>query len=102
MVLNHIVMWKFNSDSSTTPRQHAEWMKAHLEALPAVIPQCLSMQVGVNVNTGDAAYDAVLISKFRNPDDMAIYKNHPEHLKVREYCKAARRSRVVCDFWTEE
>jgi Stress responsive A/B Barrel Domain. len=95
-------MWRFKRDLEKSPQEIAEWMKAHLEALVGIVPQCLSMEVGINVNKGDAAYDAVLISRFHSKDDLDAYKVHPEHVKISSFCKAARESRVVVDYYTEE
>ena len=44
------------------------------------------------------AYDAVLISTFEDADALARYKVHPEHVKVSNYCKKIRDSRVFVDF----
>lgn len=95
-------MWRFKRNLDKTPQEIGEWMKEHLESLVGVVPQCLSMNVGVNVNTGDAAYDAVLISRFNSKEDLDAYKIHPEHVKVSSYCKACRESRVVVDYYSED
>ena len=63
-----------------------------------IVPEIKSLQVGINEKTSDMAYDAVLISTFEDADALARYKVHPEHVKVSNYCKKIRDSRVFVDF----
>lgn len=102
-MLKHIVMWKLEEFAEGKSKaENARWMKEHLEALVGVIPQIKSLEVGINVNKSDAAYDAVLVSTFENEADLSTYQTHPEHVKVSTYCNKIRISRVVADYYTEE
>lgn len=101
-MLKHIVMWKLEEFAEGKSKaENAQWMKEHLEALVGVVPQIKSLEVGVNVNTSDAAYDAVLVSTFENEEDLNLYQHHPEHVKVSAYCNKVRIGRVVADYYTE-
>ena len=94
-MLKHIVMWKLEEFAEGKSKaENAQWMKEHLEALIGIVPQIKSLEVGINVNTSDAAYDAVLVSTFENEEDLNLYQHHPEHDKV-------RIGRVVADYYTE-
>lgn len=98
-MLKHVVMWKFKDGAGgKTAHEHALWMKEHLEQLMEKIPEIRSLEVGVNMNIGDMAYDAVLISVFDDAESMARYKSHPAHLQVSAYCKSVRQERSVVDF----
>lgn len=98
-MLKHVVMWRFKEDVEGKSRtEHALWMKEHLEQLIGVVPEIRSLEVGVNVNTGEMAYDAVLISTFDNAEALKKYKIHPAHQAVSAYCKAVRESRTVVDY----
>lgn len=102
-MLKHIVMWKLEEFAEGKSKaENAQWMKEHLEALMGVIPQIKSLEVGINVNHSDAAYDAVLVSTFENEVDLSTYQTHPEHVKVSAYCNKIRIGRVVVDYYTEE
>lgn len=102
-MLKHIVMWKLEEFAEGKSKaENAQWMKEHLEALVGVIPQIKSLEVGVNVNKSDAAYDAVLVSVFESEEDLNAYQHHPEHVKVSSYCNKIRISRVVADYYTED
>ncbi len=98
-MLKHIVMWKFKEDvDGCSPQDHARWMKEHLEALVGVIPEIRFLEVGVDTNHGEMAYDAVLISVFDDAEAMERYKKHPAHQAVSTYCKKVRLSRTVVDY----
>ena len=98
-MLKHVVMWRFREGADgKSRREHAQWMKEHLEALRGVIPQIRELEVGVNENPSPAAYDAVLTVTFDSPEELAIYKDHPAHVAVSDHCKGVRESRVVVDY----
>ncbi len=98
-MLKHIVMWKLSEFAEGKSRgENALWMKEHLEALVGVVPEIKSLEVGINTNQSDAAYDAVLITTFENEEALNTYKVHPEHVKVSDYCKKIRINRVVVDY----
>ncbi len=81
MILKHIVMWTFKEEAEgLDKRANALLMKQRLEALVGIVPQLISAEVGVNVNSSDSAADAVLVSTFRSFEDLAAYKVHPAHV----------------------
>lgn len=97
-MLKHVVMWKFKDGvEGKSRRDQALWMKEHLEALVGVVPQIVSLEFGVNELESDASYDAVLTVLFNSKEDMDIYKVHPAHVAISNYCKSVRESRVVVD-----
>ena len=76
----HVVMWKFKENAEGGGKmENAARIKEMLEALYGVIPQIQSLEVGLNINDRDPrAYDAVLVCRFRNMEDLELYKSHPE------------------------
>ncbi len=102
-MLKHVVMWKLKEEAEgKTKAENALWMKEHLEALRGVISEIQSLEVGINCKAGEMAYDAVLISTFRDEAALAAYKTDPRHQAVSQYCKKIRESRVAVDFWEDE
>lgn len=98
-MLKHIVMWCFKEGAEGKSRlEHAQWMKEHLEALVGVVPEIRSLEVGVNINPSEAAYDAVLVSTFDDFDSMQRYQKHPAHLEVAAYCKQVSEVRSSVDY----
>lgn len=98
-MLKHIVMWKLKAEAEgKTKTENAQWMKQNLESLMGVVPGLISCTVGINCLDDNNAFDAVLISEFESAETLSAYKTHPEHVKISNYCKKIRESRVVVDF----
>ena len=98
-MLKHIVMWRFKDGAEGKSRkEHALWIKEHLEALVGVVPEIRSLEVGVNINPADASYDAVLVSVFDDFEAMQRYQVHPAHLEVAAYCKGVSENRTAVDY----
>jgi hypothetical protein len=98
-MVRHIVMWRFkDSAEGRTKQENMQYIKERLYQLKDLIPEINSMEVGVNVNKSDAAYDMVLVSVFEDIEALERYEVHPEHRKVSEYVKKVRNERAVTDY----
>jgi hypothetical protein len=98
-MIKHIVMWKLvDSYEGKSKSEIAETIRDNIEALKDVIPQLKEVEVGINFNSTDAAFDICLYSVFDSREDLEIYQNHPQHLKVAEFIAKVRTQRVVCDY----
>lgn len=98
-MVKHIVMWRLKDATDFgNKEQTAKELKARLEALKEKIEEIVSIEVGINFNSSDMAYDLVLYSEFKNKQDLDTYQNHPEHLKVADIIKANVASRAVVDY----
>lgn len=94
-MIKHIVMWKLKDECR---EENAKKIKELLENLDGVIKELKNIEVGININKSDAAMDVVLYSEFSNLEDLDIYQNHPEHVKVGSFVKTVAIERKVCDF----
>ncbi|MBN2010900.1 Dabb family protein [candidate division KSB1 bacterium] len=94
-MIKHIVMWKVKE---TNKKANTQRIKEILEALPTQIPEIIKLEVGINVNTGAAAYDVVLYSAFDSVDALNIYQDHPAHQKVKEFIGSVVSERAVVDY----
>ncbi len=92
-MIKHIVIWKFKENQEETMKQFLEG----LNHLKDIIPQIKYMETGININP-ENEYDAILISEFETMEDLEIYKNHPEHIKVSNLCKSIRIDRQAIDY----
>lgn len=98
-MIRHIVMWKLKDFAEGCSREeNARKIKEMLEGLIGEVDQIGSLEVGINFNTSDMAYDAVLISEFENAQKLEEYKKHPEHVKVSEFVAKVRVGRAVVDY----
>ena len=98
-MVRHIVMIKLKEIPAAFERQNAiNQIKAGLDALPSKIKEIKSYEVGVNINPNPLAYEIVLISEFENFNDLNIYREHPEHVKVLELIGKYKDNSVFNDY----
>ncbi|HEX3019548.1 MAG TPA: Dabb family protein [Chitinispirillaceae bacterium] len=98
-MVKHIVMWKLiDSYEGKNKVENSRIIKEKIEALKAIIPQIKEVEVGININSSDAAYDLCLYSVFDSREDLDIYQNHPEHQKVAAFVAKVKIQRTVCDY----
>lgn len=101
-MLKHIVMWKLKDFAEgKNKKENALLVKEKLIALKGKIPEIRELEVGININSSNQAYDAVLYSKFEDERALDIYQNHPEHKKVAEFVAKVREGRAVADYYVE-
>lgn len=98
-MLKHIVMWKLKDFAEGCSREeNARKIKAMLEALKGKIEQIVDLEVGINIDHSDMAFDAVLISVFNDEQALEKYRVHPEHVKVSEFVSKVREDRTTVDY----
>jgi len=97
--VKHIVAWKLKDEAfGKSKEDNVQEIKERLMALPVIIPQILSIEVGSDTKIDDMAYDCVLIATFASYEDLSIYKNHPAHKEVSKWVRQVIESRIVVDF----
>lgn len=98
-MIKHIVMWQLKEelDGKKKPELAAE-LKEKLLALKNEIDELMSIEVGLNAINHDKNHDVVLITEFKNYDDLAIYAKHPKHLKVVDFVGKVITTRAAVDY----
>ena len=94
----HIVMFQFKDENK---EQNIAKTKDLLNALVNKIDELISLEVGVNFDTAERAYDLSLYSKFASKEDLNSYAVHSEHLKVVEFIKTVVQGSKVVDYIVE-
>lgn len=98
-MVNHIVFWKMKPTANGhSAQENASEMKRLLKALPPLIPQVRSLEVGLDFCRTEAAWDIALYTTFQNIDDLQIYQQHSEHQKVVSFVASVVAARAVVDF----
>ncbi len=98
-MIKHVVLWKLaDSAEGASKNQNSLKIKEMIEALRKSIPQIVKVEVGINVNKSDAAWDVALYSEFKSQQDLDIYQEHPEHKKVAAFIGKVRTDRAVADY----
>jgi hypothetical protein len=98
-MLKHIVMWKLkNFAEGAGKTENGRIIKSKLEGLKNTIKEIMFIEVGINVTDSGDAYDIVLYSEFKDIDDLKVYQNNPEHLRVGDFIGKVRLERKVVDY----
>jgi len=91
----HIVMFKFKEDNKL---ENIQKVKEALNTLKEKIEVLQSLEVGVNFNQSERAFDLSLYSTFKTEEDLKTYAIHQEHLKVVELIKTVTLESKVVDY----
>ena len=97
-MLTHIVGWKYKAE--TTEDERADHI-AKLRALPGMIPNIESFNVGRDILHLERSFDTGLVAVY--PDRAALdnYNEHPEHQKVVAIGRQIAERVVSVDFLYE-
>ncbi len=93
-MIRHIVFFKLHDNSEENKKQ----TKDVILSLRDKIDVIKFYQVGINFSKEERAYDLTLVSDFGSKDNLKIYANHPEHLKVIALLKSKNTITKVVDF----
>ena len=91
----HIVMFAFHEENKEANMYQA---KAMLEALVAKIVPLQRMEVGIDFNRSERAFDLSLYATFENKEGLHIYAAHPAHLEVVAFIKQVTHTSKVVDY----
>ena len=91
----HVVMFKFKEQNK---QENLMVVKSRLEELVSKIPTLGSIEVGIDINQSERAYDLSLYSRFHTKDDLKAYAIHPAHLEVVELIKNVTQDSKVVDY----
>ncbi|MFW6022097.1 MAG: Dabb family protein [Halanaerobiaceae bacterium] len=98
-MIKHVVMFKMKENAEGENKfQNARKMKEMIENLMGKIEVLKSMEVGLNINDSEAAYDIALYSSFDDEESLNKYQVHPEHQKVLDFVRKVVKDRVVVDY----
>tara|TARA_A100001015_G_C14959695_1_gene700309 strand:- start:428 stop:772 length:345 start_codon:yes stop_codon:yes gene_type:complete len=98
-MVKHIVFFRFNRELNSAKKQaYAKEIKQRLESLVGLIPEILTIEVGINYNATESSSDFALYSEFDNRNDLEKYQAHPEHLAVVPFVNSLIEERRVVDY----
>ena len=91
----HIVMFKFKKENK---EQNLLTVKEELHSLVQKIDVLKSLEVGIDFNQSERAFDLSLYSTFDSKEDLQTYAIHEEHLKVVALIKEVTQESKVVDY----
>ncbi len=92
-MFRHIVFTRFENPAEQVPVAREMLLK-----LPAIIPEIVTMEVGADELHEARSFDMALTVTFNKKQDLPVYANHPEHVKVREYIGSHARASAAVDY----
>ena len=92
MMVDHIVLFKWNVDASQEAVQAAV---DGLKALRYKIPGIVDLSCGLNFSDRNKGYQTGLIVRFQDREALEAYGPHPEHQNVVQNMIAPIRSEVL-------
>ena len=95
-MIKHIVSFKLRGEAAER-RKAAEDFRDALLALPAVIPQLRSMEVGLQEYPAET-WDVVLTAVVDTMEDVALYANHPAHVAAASIIAHLKEARACVDY----
>ena len=94
-MIKHVVCWKLKDENKA---ENCEKIKNMLEGLIPVISERESLEVGINENSSDMAFDLCLISEFKTKEDLEKYQINENHVKVSNFVRSVIKERIVVDY----
>lgn len=91
----HIVIFKFKDENKA---QNIEKVTQELNDLLTKIDELKSIEVGVDFNQSERAFDLSLYSTFESKEDLKAYAIHPAHLEVVSLIKSVTSESKVVDY----
>jgi Stress responsive A/B Barrel Domain len=95
-MLIHIVCWKYKPETSDSLRDEH---RARLRALPSMISNIISFDVGEDMLNLERSFDTGLVAYFADREALDHYSDHPEHQKVVAIGKDISEKVVSVDFF---
>lgn len=99
-MIKHLVFFKLSEEAEGNSKaENIQIIKERLEALKEVIPVIRKIEIFANhPQASSENYDIVLYSEFDSLEDVKIYAEHPEHVKVAAFIAKVRSGRAAIDY----
>ena len=98
-MIKHIVLWKLKQGAlGATKSENAERIRREATALAGIVPGLRSIEVGINFEPSDAAWDIGLYSEFDSQEALDAYQVHPQHEAFKALLAEVRADRAVIDY----
>ena len=96
-MVKHIVMFKLKEKNP----ENLERALSILRDLEGKIETLRMIEVGLDFNKSERAYDIVLTTSFDDKEGLAAYVSHPKHLPVIDKMRSLCSSSIVVDYLNE-
>jgi len=101
-MITHIVFIRFLGYSEEKKLELSKDLASMLNDLAEKIDIIQSLEVGFNFNSRPSAFDLALTVQLKTKEDIDVYRNHPEHVKVLNFMKTLKIETGVVDYDKDE
>ena len=98
-MLIHIVCWKYKPETEARTRDEH---RTKLRALPSMIANIASFDVGADILHLERSFDTGLVAHFPDREALDHYNDHAQHKKVAALGKQIAEKVVSVDFFQPE
>ena len=99
IMIRHIVFFRISEQAEAFNRDELLiQVKEELGKLPALIPDIISFEVGINSAVARGTADLSLLSVFSSFESLAAYQNHPAHRAFVEWNRKRCPKIAVVDY----
>lgn len=98
-MLRHVVLFSLQDFANEEEKVRQLFViKRELEALPSLIPSLHALRVFFNQNPAET-YDFLLEADVESLEELSLYANHPEHIRVaNDFIKPYIKARACVDY----
>ncbi len=102
-MLRHVVMWRFHEEAMGLPKPEL-LQRAHalLLSCAQVVPGIHAFEVALATPGMDCSADLLLHMVVDNAAVLAAYQQHPAHVAIKPFMKAAVQERRCMDYFFEQ
>ena len=93
-MIRHLVFFKFPNDTESTTKEAQQ----RLLTMRGKVPTLLDIEVGIDIDRSERAWDLVLETSFASKEDLAMYQADPVHLEVISWLKLQQTQTCVVDY----
>lgn len=93
-MIKHIVMYRLKNANE----ENKEALVRKFLSMDGKITELKSIEAGADVLGSKRSYDVALVCTFDSIKNMSIYRDHPVHLKVKEYVQSVVASSISVDY----
>ena len=98
-MLKHIVLFKAKEFNTAEEKKNIlNKIKSELEALKDKIEVLRFIEVGLHYELDAPSFDIALTTHFDSVDDLKVYADHPDHLKVVDLVRENVVARAAVDY----
>lgn len=97
-MIKHLSLWRLRAGSPEDKAAIVAELRIQFQALPAMIPGLVTIELGLNLQQGPDQADCALQAVFENRAALERYIAHPAHAALAPRLNEVRLERRIVDY----